>query len=233
MPFVFPTHLFNPTSFKPTKGRRVISGGRSLADVDDVVETDAGGYWTWTLAGISLYTPRLLKLWDAWDTHLGGGAVECWLPVGSVETSPRPSAGWGRMTPSNLVWDGDEFFPTDVRRASPYIVARATAATAMGATSLSLEITQGARVTGGERFSVQHPSGPGLYAIERVLVANGQAATVKFWPPMRADVGNNTPLNFDWPMMRARLQPSFDMAGEIENGRMATVQATFVEATDA
>lgn len=230
MAYVFPTHLVNPTSLKPTKIRRVLSGGQSLTQVEDVVEIDSGGLWSWTLSGIALYSPKLLRLWEAWDNHLGGGSVECWLPVASVKTSPRPSAGGGLMTPSNLVYDGDEFFPTDVRRASAYITSSMTSAAAMGATQISLTILQGARVMGGEKFSIIHPNGPGLYSIGRAISRSGQSATVQIWPPLRDDVSNGALLNFDWPMMRARLQPGYDMSGAIEYG-VSDVEVSFIEAT--
>jgi len=231
MAFIFPTHIFNPAEIKSSRSRRVASGGVSISGVEDVIQVDGGGAWSWTLSGINLRNPEMLRRWDAWDSYLGGGTVECWLPVASVSTAPRPLAGGRLMRPGDLYTD-DPLFPTVVRYASPYIVASFTAPAVLRATIVSLVVNQGARVLGGEKFSVMSLKGPRLYGISRVISQDGQNATVEVWPPLREQVVSGQSINFEWPMMRARLQAAYDMSGSITHGKYSSVEAVFVEVTN-
>lgn len=225
MAFIFPTHIFNPSVIKPTRVRRILSGGAPINGADeDVIQVDGGGLWQWTLSGIELYSPDLLRLWNAWDAHLAGGSVECWVPIASNATAPQP----GGVGPSPIVAD-DPMFPTSVGYSIPYIKAQTTSAASLRATTVALSVSKGARVKGGEEFSVMHEKGPGLYTITRVVSASGQSATVNIWPPLREAIPSGLAVNFDWPMFRARMIPNFDMTPQITLGLQATVEVSFIE----
>lgn len=224
MPFVWPAHLFNPANIKADVVQRVISGGRSLNNEEDVIATDGGGYWSVSFSGIILRTPKLLRAWDAWSSHLAGGVTSVFVPLVSLLTAPRPAAGNGLARPSSLHAD-DEYFPTEVAYATPLIVAETIGAMPDPST-VTIGVSQGARIEGGERFSI-----PGMrgHKIERVLSRAGQTATVRISPPARPSIPAGSSVIFDWPVIRAKAVIGQDLAPEVSFGRRAEVSISFVE----
>lgn len=224
MPYVFPIHLFRPTGAKSGIVENVISGGKALSGDEDVISTDGGGRWQVTYSGIDLRTPEQIRKWEAWVAHLAGGARVIYAPVYALVTAPRPIAGNGLARPSAIYAD-DPYFPTEVRFGSPYIVAELTADAALRATTISLLVTQGARVKGGEKFSVAGRA----HKIERVTSATGLAATCVISPPLRAAADDGDALNFDWPIVQAKAALGQDLDPDLQFGRAAGLSITFVE----
>lgn len=225
MLYVWPAHLFNPKSIKADPVENVITGGQALNGDEDVIATDGGGRWRITFSGIDLRSPKLIRAWDAWTSHLKGGARAFLCPLVSMQTAPRPSAGGGVARPSSIHAD-DEYFPTSVAYAAPYISATTVGSVPLRATTLVINVTQGARIQGGEKFGLLGRRG---HKVERVLSRNGQQATVLISPPTRAAIPGGSAVNFEWPLVQSKLIPGQDLAPDLMFGRRAEMSISFVE----
>lgn len=221
---IFPAHKFNPDPVKAGVSPRVITGGESLAGDTDVIATDGGGRWEIVYSDLDLDSPENQRLWEAWTSYMAGGARAFLAPVLSVDTAPRPVAGNGLATPSDI-WADDDQFPTEVRFASPYIVAEVVDAAILRATTLTILVTQGARIQGGEKFSI----GDRAYKIERVTARNGFEATCTISPPLREAVDAGAAVNFEWPVVQCRLAPGQDLNPDIQLGMYGSISVAFIE----
>jgi len=220
--FVFPAHLFNPTGIKADVVPNMISGGTALSGDETVIQTDGGGRWEISYSGIVLRTPQMIRKWDAWTSFMPGRAFL--VPLLSLHTAPRPAAGNEFARPSSIDAD-DEYFPTSVKYAAPYIVAATVGAAGIRSSVLTINVAQGARIQGGERFSV---GGRG-YKIERVNSRSGQTSTCIISPPLRSAVAGGSPANFEWPVVQAKLALGQDLSPNLSFGRQAEMAISFVE----
>lgn len=219
---IFPTHLFNPTGIKADVVPNTISGGTALNGDETVIQTDGGGRWEITYSGIVLRTPQQIRRWDAWTSYMPGRAF--YVPLVSLLTAPRPVAAGYLARPSSLD-DGDELFPNSVGYAAPYIVAQTVGSTSVRDTQLTINVSQGARVEGGEKCSI---NGRG-FKIERVLSRSGQQATVVVSPPARVAIPAGAAVNFEWPVVQCKLALGQDLAPNLSFGRHAEMAISFVE----
>lgn len=228
----FPTHLFNPASIQMRRAGAAITGGESLSGETDTIVTDGGGYWVVQMSGIILRTPDLIRAWRAWEDTLESGTTRVLVPVADVRQAPRPMIGGRLSSPSALVnTTGDPYFPEAVAFATPWIVATITAPAALRATELTINVERGARLKGGEVFSIDHATkGRRAYRVVRVLSRDEQEAVVTIRTPLREAVADDTPVDFDWPSLVATLVPEADTAPDIGYGRDAMVDIVFREA---
>lgn len=217
--FIFPAHLFNPKEVNARPVQRVMSGGEALNGEEDVIATDGGGRWQIDYSGINLNTVAQQRAWSAWQGYLGGGAVECLVPLLSLQTAPRPFLGKSPARPPALISD-DELFPTSVAYSAPYIEAEVGASAALRATSLHILVTTGGEIKGGEKFSI----GDRGYRIIRKTATN----TFQIEPPLRAAVSDGAAVNFDWPVVRCTAVPG-DFEGALTRGRYGEKSISFVE----
>lgn len=232
MPLTFPVHLFNPSGIRVGLVGRATQSPPSLSGVGQVLRTDGGGYWVMQYSGVSLITPDSMRAWRAWEAHSDGGATRIIAPAPDLYLSPRPLQGKKLARPSGLVnQSDDEYFPEAVAFATPFILATASAA-ALRATQVTITVTQGSRVKGGQLFSINHSvSGRRMYETGRVLSQSGQTATVEIRPPLRQAIGANTPVDFDWPGFEAIVTPDSNITADIQIGRYANdLSITFREA---
>ena len=220
--FVFPAHQFNPQGIKADVVPRLIDGGTAINGDTTEIQTDGGGRWEITYSGIILRSPAQIRLWDAWTSYMPGRVFL--VPLVSLLTAPRPASGSHPARPSQIAAD-DPLFPTDVRYASPYIEAVTVGASILRATQLTINVTRGARIEGGEKCSI---GGRG-FKIERVVARTGQQATVAVSPPARAAIAAGSPVTFDWPVVRCKLVMGQDLAPLLAFGRRAEMSISFVE----
>jgi len=207
---IFPVHLFNPKVVKVAPAARVIDGGTSLSGIQDVISADGGGRWYGSYGEITLNSPQLERYWAQWISYFGGGATAFYAPVLSLRTAPRPSLGKGPISPSSL-YSNDTVFPIEVRRATPYISAVTVGSAAVGDVAITINILQGARLEGGETFSVAGRA----YVIQRISAVSGQQAQCVLNMPLRAAVANNVAVNFEWPIVQAKILIGQDLAPEM------------------
>ncbi|MEJ7933481.1 hypothetical protein WG907_04315 [Sphingobium sp. AN558] len=221
---VFPLHHFNPGVLSADVTMRVISGGTAINDVETTIQTDGGGRWEGTLGEIDLDEPFYKRLWEAWSSHLAGGARPFLMPVPSLDTAPAPSAGRGVLWPSDIVTD-DEYFPTYARFAKPWIEAETVGVSGSPPSVLTIAITRGSRLTPGMRFGM---GGNRAYKIERITDRDGQQATCIISPPCRVEWPDATPLNFDWPLVQCKAVIGQNLRPDYGFG-YATTSLAFVE----
>lgn len=222
--FVFPAHLFNPQTVRAGIMPNVISGGTAISGDETVIQTDGGGRWRIEYSDIDIDDPELERLWDQWISYLRGGSRAVLVPVLSTRTAPRPYVGGDGTDPSDLIWD-DDAFPSFVRFASPHIIASTVGTAALRATTLTVDVIQGARIRGGEKFSV----GKRAYLIERVTARTGQQATCIISPPLREAITAGAALNFEWPMVQCRAEIGQSLIPDMEMGMYSNVSISFVE----
>lgn len=226
MPFVFPTHLFNPRKVSCRLVETVLSGGTSIIGESDEVAADGGGRWLVTMSDIELVTPDAVRAWRAWEDECGNGIETVYLPVPDIAFAPRPLIGGKLARPQGLVFGGDNpYFPTSAAFDTPLIRARTTAAQILRDVYLGIEIQQGAALRGGEVFGVTHVGkGPRLYRTRRTVDGKWRIS-----PPLRDAVASGAAINFDWPLLSVRIVPNSMQSPEIEN-RAANVSVQFREA---
>ncbi|WP_333571303.1 hypothetical protein [Sphingomonas sp.] len=223
---IFPAHIFCPETVTAGVMADVVSGGTSLAGEQDVIEADGGGRWMITMSGIALDDPYTQRLWKAWMAKLAGGATPVLVPLLSVATGPRPIAGNGFATPSDL-YANDDYFPTEVRFASPHIIATITVPVALRATTMQITVSQGGQIQPGMDFA----AGVHAYTVEEVVSRSGLSATVRTVPPAREAITSGAAANFDWPCVVCRLVPGQSLAAQIVSGLYADTEIQFVEDT--
>ncbi|WP_066770118.1 hypothetical protein [Sphingobium sp. CCH11-B1] len=219
---VFPAHVFNPQAIKADVVPRLIDGGTAINGDSTEIQTDGGGRWEITYSGIVLRTPQMIRLWDAWTGYMPGQAFD--VPLVSLLTAPRPATGLHPARPSEITGD-DPMFPDSVAFAQPYIEAVTVGSAALRATQLTINVTRGALIQGGEKCSI---GGRG-FKIERVLSRAGQQAIVVVSPPARAAIPNGSAVNFDWPTVRCKLVMGQDLAPSLAFGKRAEMSISFVE----
>lgn len=224
--YVFPAHRFNPDPVKADVVPRVVSGGTALSGDEDVIQADGGGRWEINYGEIDVDGVELQRLWDAWTGHLSGGVQPILVPILSLATAPRPIAGNGLADPSDF-YDDDDYFPTDVRFASPLIVAAVSASAALRATTLQVAVSQGAAIQPGMKFSIGYRA----YKVERVTARSGMTATCIVSPPLREAVSVGAAVNFDWPVVVCRAVVGQDLAATVTLGMFGTTTVSFVEDT--
>lgn len=222
--FIFPSHRFNPKLVTAMPVPQVVSGGANLNDDETTIQTDGGGRWSVTHGNIDLRGPLMLRLWESWVAYLAGGAQVILVPLLSLPTAPRPIAGGGIARPSRLMADDDRF-PTSVAYAAPYIKAVTAAPAGIRATTLSINVTQGGRLEGGEKFGI----GRRGHIVERVVSRAGQVAECIIFPPTREAIPSGTPINFEWPVVQCRAVMGQNLAPDVSFGRSAGVSISFVE----
>jgi len=202
----------------------VVSGGTSITNIEDAIAADGGGRWEITYSDIQLRTVEDQRRWSQWIAHLAGGARVVLVPIVSLRTAPRPYGGGGLMKPSQIYTD-DSVFPTITRFATPYITAVTVGTVPLRGTTMTINVTKGARIEGGEKFSI----GERAHVIERVLSQSGQTATCPISPPTREAIPAGSLVNFEWPYVRCRAVIGQDMSPDYLIQRYGTISISFVE----
>lgn len=225
--FIFPAHLFNPSSVKASVIGRVITGGEAINGDIDAIATDGGGRWQITYSGIELVNPKVMQQWEAWEAYLDGGAMDCLVPLLTLGRANRPFGGGQPARASGLVYD-DLLFPTSLAYAAPYIEATVTANAALRATELTINVTRGAPLEGGETFSIDGRA----YRVQRVKSRpDTMTVIVDIRPPLRAALTSGDELNFTLPTVKCRLMPNSDIGLDIFQNKTSNVSITFMENT--
>lgn len=223
--FIFPVHIFNPSSCKLRLVARTIDGGEAINGEQDVIATDGGGRWIVEYSGFQLIRPETLRAWEAWEAYLDGGAVDVLCPILSLSRANRPFLQRGPAKPSGLTWD-DWCFPESLEYSGDYIVASSNAAS-LRATELTINVQKGAPLAGGETFGV----GERVHRVSRVKSRpSTQSAVVNIRPPLRAALSAGS-LNFNLPKLKCRLAPGQDISLDIFSNRQASPSIVFVENT--
>lgn len=223
--FIFPTLYFGPKLIKCRIAQNTLSGGTPIEADEDVIMTDGGGAWEITMTGIDLVGAERVRAWESWSTYLDSGATTVAVPMATNSRSNMPV-----HHRSGITNPYDLFTETQVM-ASPSVVAFLTNDCDLRATIVTITVEKGATIKGGETFSINNSEGPNPHRISRVISTAGNTFTVSIRPPLRSASTSGTPLNFDWPMCRARLDAGMDISPEVFLGKYAPASITFREVT--
>jgi hypothetical protein len=230
---VWPWRLLLPSSQKTRLTNQSISGGISISGYGQTYRTDGGGRWLSDLSQISLYTENHVKAARAWSALLDGGATKFVLPIFDLAMAPRPISGGAYVNPTDSTTDDTDYYNNPVGFASPLIVASNIGAQAERSTTMVINIATGSAPTGGEHFSINHPTvGWRLYRIARVNSRYGSQYTCSIRPPLREALTGGEALEFDVPRCTMKLVASKADAldPDVQLGRRARVDAYFEEA---
>ncbi|WP_294260817.1 hypothetical protein [uncultured Sphingomonas sp.] len=222
---IFPAHLLNPDSVTPRLDRRTISGGVALSGDEDVIATDGGGRVVVEYGDMASDDPAMQRLLNQWDGYLAGGAALCLVPIVSFATAPRVWHG-NAPRPSFAIAANDPVFPTSVAFQVRTIAAVNVGATALRATTISIRVDAGSPIVGGEWFG----TGERVHSIVRVVSRSGSTAVCQIRPPLRAALPDGAPLEFEWPVVKARVTPGASLVPQLAYGMFGDVGAVFREA---
>lgn len=232
MPFTFPIHLFNPREYKASIAYQAVLGPPSISGAVQALRTDGGGLWRIDMSGIVLRRPETIRAWTAWQAELGGGAGLVNVPIPSIGLAHRPLAGGRPIRTGGLYERSDDpCFPEAIDYGAPIIEAAIVGNAPLRATTITINIVRGGKLTGGETFGLIHPSkGARMYRIRRVLSRpTPQSATVMIETPLREAITSGQSVNFDLPTVLCRLIPEQDI-GLMLNRNRAETSISFLEA---
>jgi len=193
---VFSPCIFSPDGIEADREQKVISGGTSLSGADDTIATDGGGRWFAQFSEPYLDEPVIAKTWRALSAHLSGARP---IIVRLCDARHQPAGGFVEVPHSDGTPLSDDTLyvsgETDVRAATD---------APLRATTLAVDVVSLPEdLTGGERFSIQHPTMlDRAYEISDIDV---DAGTITFEPPLREAVSAGTPINFEDPRCVMRI----------------------------
>ncbi len=233
-PVFFPKVLCRERTLEWTLGAKTISSGQTGLDALPLARTDGGGLWSAALSSVALTTADLVRCWRALDMLADAGAQpivmpnidRVFAPWPIVNGKPLRSYGDVHHSDTSPFSDGSGYY-------QPVIAAKLTTAAALRATTLTIAISYGSALRGGEHFSIEGP----IYSFRmyrvRTAVYNGDGtATITIRPPLREAATANTVLDFDRPKCVMRLAQSDAMRLGLELRRYGTPNAAFVETFD-
>ena len=200
-----------------------------------VLNLSGGGFWQieCQFSAQSVDEVRGLR---AWSAYLDKGATEFILPLLDLRFAPRPTIA-GKLVKPGAVSTADNYFSEEAGYGSQIIVANSVSAAALRATSVTIRVTQGSSIRGGEHFSIEHASaGWRLYRVARVTHASGDLFTCEIRPPLREAIGENEAIEFDMPRCVMRITPdkAYDMELAISLLKIGgSVSTSFFESFDS
>lgn len=205
--YVWPLCIFPPKSVRWSLRSVTIGGGVSVGGISPNARTDGGGLWVCEMSGVWLHSDEQLKEARAAEGRLDGGLTKIIVPDRDFHLGPRPKG---------VHW------PIEVFAGSIALLR---------ATEVVIDFTNGAPATGGEHFSVAHPTaGKRMYRVIEVVSRTATQQTVKIRPPLREAISAGEALDYNHPGCTMRLANPDDFFGAIENARTADLSPTFVEA---
>lgn len=200
---------------------RAVAATPGVTDnVANLVRSDGGGFWACAMNDISLSGPGRGKsrqrvstlLWRAVRQLCDGGANRIVVWRNDAGFRPWPE-GLAQGAPP-IPFDDDALFGDGAGFYQPTIDVVAAAAS-LRDTSLELTLNYSGALIGGESFSIEHDDvGWRLYEIATVDYSDETHATVTFNPPLRGDIEDDTPIEFDRPrcVMRLARPGSMDLS---------------------
>lgn len=178
-----------------------IGGGVALTKKEPAIDSGAG-YWRIEYGSIPILDRAHILLWRKMELLFEGRA----------------------RVVSILIFDGKR--APWLGAPGSAITATANASAAVGATSMSINVTSGGALKKGMHFS---PVGR-LHRITKINSTVGSVYGVNVWPKLREAVASGTALEFRRPTCRVRLASDDGMALRLELLRFGDPSVTFEEA---
>lgn len=220
---VWPLEQLWPSSVVWRRALVKRAGDNTMSLVNIGGTTDAGGRWVCEMT-VPLLDVQQIKLARAMAEGTDGGTIPLIVPYLNEADAPYPYGVPAESVPfgdGSTFGDGTEF-------AGSSIDITASAAD-LRATVLTINQVASAPLTGGEFYSITHPTfGKRLYTIIRV---NGDVIKVR--PPNREEFGDDTPLDFDTPGCVMNLTSAEESIQPITAGAyMSSLNLQFIEELD-
>jgi hypothetical protein len=222
MSLVWPFDVLKPRGTSIDPMHRGVSGGVAFSGVGQDIASDAG-VWIASYEQISIRNADQVRAWDALAVMLEGRLNPVTIRVCRPQARPR-LAGFASLTAPVPHSDG-AFFSDGAGYVSRVYAADVAADAALRATTLQLSKIAAFALEVPNAFSI----GEKYYRISKVVAQTATTATVTIWPPLREAVTNGTPLNFDSPVMRARLATANEMRLTLDLNRFAAPTVNFIE----
>lgn len=183
---------------------QTISPGQTAAGSMPLINMDGGGLWSAVTPEAMIKTIQEVKFLRAIRTACQGGLVPLLVPRFDLGIRPFPLDGSGVPITGYgpLPWQDDVLWQDDTSWYQPVIDTIVVGGGSMGTNQLHLRINYGSPLDGGESFSLRHiVQGEHLYEISFVddITYGPLEPIITFGPPLRDDIANAAPCNFDWP----------------------------------
>lgn len=218
---VFPTWRFPFRSKDFDVEQALVSGGTAINGNEDVIASDGGGRWYADLGDADLFRRDRVLLWRSFKSAVQYGAKPFIFPACDIRHQPTNGAAGVHHSDGASFFDGTLYSGSDC-------AAEVAVDAPLRATQLSISMSLGKPLLGGERFTIVHPEmRERCYQIGRVLALSDSAATFQFHPPAREAVPAGTEVDFINPRSVMRLDGS--MSAPLAGPRWATGSVRFVE----
>jgi len=122
---------------------------------------------------------------------------------------------------------GTPYSGAEIPAAAQINATIATGGAAARATTIAINMTQGAPIRAGQQFSIAGASR--LYEIGKVVSVVGAVTTVDIWPPLRTAAAAAAAVEFMRPICVMRCLNLDEELRELELLRFATLNLSFVE----
>lgn len=207
----------------------IVTPGQTGSGVMPIVSMDGGGLWGMEFGDIQLRSTELRKAWRAISGACGGGVNKLIVPYCDSETPPWPLDEEGDPITSygSLPHSDDTLFDDGSGYYQPVIDASSVGAAELFDTEIVIAFVYGGPLVGGEHFSIDHPTERHrIYRVTGVEINDDGNSVVSFVPPLREDVPDGTPLDFDEPkcVMQPVTANSLDITLDIVKFARPSVQ---------
>ena len=202
------------------------SGGRTLSGVVPRMRLDGGGIWMATLSDLQVSTPDQVRVYRALEALLDGGARPVVLTRRDTLFYPAPVDAFGaRVTGFADVSCDDGAYLDDGSGFYTSTVDATADAAALRATTLTVTITVGSALKGGEVFSIEHAT----YSHRMYTVAKVDGSQITIRPPLREAITGSTRLEFDYPKCVMQLSSTSEMDLPMELRTYGQTTVKFLE----
>lgn len=218
---VLPTAFFGIYAKDVDIEQAATSGGVALNGNEDIIASDGGGRWYADMGDIALHRREKVMAWRAFKSALRGGVDPFVFPI--CDARHQPVQGRALTTHS----DGTSF-SDDSLYSQGDCSAELTADAALRATTITIAMTLGKPLIGGERFTIDHPTfRHRAYQIGQITAQTDESATLQFHPPLREAAPAGTEIDFNCPRFVAHIDGR--MSAPLANPRFASGSIRIVE----
>jgi hypothetical protein len=200
-PILWPHEMFRSADTVWSLNATSVSGGRPFSGATgQAVSFSGGGLWKAKFVDIRIRSREQVNAWHALEALLSGSVQTVIVPRCDRRHGPRTAAmSYVPHSDGSPFGDGSLYL-------SAQINAETTQAADLRDTTLTISISGGRPLIGGEHFSIDHGGDVGwrMYRVARVWTESGET-TIEMRPPARADIPAGTRLEWDLPRCTMRL----------------------------
>lgn len=209
-----------------------VGPGRSLSGQVPTALLDGGGLVICVMSDIPLTTPDQVRSWRALTGIADSRAQAIVVPMDDRKFFPAPLVGGVALRTLPLVPHSDDStFSDGSMYRSDVVEASLVGAGSLRQTAITIRFATGGPTLGGEHFSIDHDTL--RWRLYRILTSidNGDGTCdVTISPPLRGDVPDGTPLQFDQPKCVMKIAQPGAMNLALTLRRHGKPSVSFVEA---